>query len=90
MLPTHKDPTQQDLDWLYRHGFIQVAKMKEVTNKWLFIHGASGKVYDLSASDLETFVEIVNEVRNFNYTRLGAIQSSHVADAFLDLDYLRM
>lgn len=49
---TRKDPTQEELDFLWRHDFIWV-------DGWDFTNG--GKTYDLSAADIFQIERIKSE-----------------------------
>lgn len=60
-----QDPTQDELDFLYRHGFEWVSR-RESGNQWLFkqTDGVFGEVFDLSAADILQ-IETIKERRLF-------------------------
>lgn len=51
------DPTQDELDFLYRHGFEWSG------SRWLFVQidGVPGVVFDLSAADISQIDEIAEK-----------------------------
>jgi hypothetical protein len=54
MLPTNKEPTQEELVKLFHLGFVQlksINKFKHVSS-WMFFRLRSGFVFDFSASNL--------------------------------------
>ena len=62
MNETRQDPTQEELDFLYRQGFEWIST-RERGNQWLFqqIDGVRGVVFDLSAADLTQIDEIARK-----------------------------
>jgi len=56
------EPTQDELDFLYRHRFKWISE-RERGNQWLFMQtdGVPGVVFDLSAADLLQIDEIAEK-----------------------------